>query len=170
LEYLALELKENQNEFPLRVLKVSHGHNIVLLNWVKQLCDVITLTVKHSLVFFPDLKGLSIRACPSVTPHGLLSALALAFLQHFDYFSKSPVGKSFVRGIAAQNPSLETISVRLYTTGGSDERTNPLDIDNRAWSSEEKTDFFRKHRRIRALHNLVLTISILSFHSLGYKL
>jgi len=115
---------------------------------------------------FPDLKVLSIRACPSVTPKGLLSVLALPLLQHFDYFSSSPVPKSFVHGIAGQNPSLESISVRsTFFSGDSSEdpgRPNPssLDMDNNsmvdfAWSIEDKKAFFKKYPRIKALNNLV---------------
>jgi len=96
---------------------------------------------------FPGLKLLSIRACPSVTPEGLLSILALPFLQHFDYFTRRPVPKSFVRGIAAQNPSLETISV--HTTGDSENSKTK-------WTTKEKKAFFKKHPRIKALHNLVM--------------
>jgi len=103
---------------------------------------------------------LSIRACPYVTPKGLLSVLALPFLQHFDYYTSSPVPKSFVWGIAAQNPSLETISVHT-ATGDSDNYSGPnkensVDIDNwTAWSAEEKKAFFAKHPRMKALVNLV---------------
>jgi len=94
---------------------------------------------------FPDLKVLSIRTCPSVTPEGLLSVLALPFLQHFDYYTRRPVPKSFVRGIAAQNPSLESISVNQGDS----------ETYNCTWSAEEKKDFFKEHPRIRALNNLV---------------
>jgi len=64
--------------------------------------------------------------------------LALSSLQHFDNFTMNPVPKSFVLGIAAKNPSLETISV--HTTGDSDEPVPnyPVDIDKWSWSSEEK--------------------------------
>jgi len=99
---------------------------------------------------FPELKVLSIRACPSVTPEGLLSVLALPFLQHFDYFTPSPVPNSFVWGIATQNPSLESISVHL-TTGDSEKVGLP------AWSTQEKKAFFKQHPRIKALVNLVST-------------
>jgi len=111
--------------------------------------------------FCPGLKMLSICSCPSVTPEGLLSALALPFLQHFEYYTRTPVPKSFVWGIAAQNPSLESISVH-FTTGDTDNPepndNNPVDIDNLAWSAEEKKAFFDKHPRIKALVNLVSII------------
>jgi len=107
------------------------------------------------MTLFPELKLLSIRACPLVTPEGLLSALALPFLQHFDYFTMNPVPKSFVWSIAAQNPSLETISVHITGDSNDPGPNNPVDIDNGPWSSEEKKDFFKKHPRIKALNNLV---------------
>jgi len=114
------------------------------------MCEVIVL--------FSELKVLSIRLCPLVTPEGLLSVLALPFLHHFDYYTRTPVPKSFVCGIAAQNPSLESISVHI-ATGDSDEPPKPssssTDIDHCAWSAEEKRDFFDKHPRIKAIHNLV---------------
>jgi len=90
---------------------------------------------------------LSIRGCPSVTPECLLSVVALPYLQHFDYYTAAPVPKSFIWGIAAQNPSLESISV--HTTG--DSETD----EEEAWSAEEKKDLFDKHPRIKALYNLV---------------
>jgi len=75
--------------------------------------------------FVPDLKLLSIRACPSVTPEGLLSVLALPFLHHLDYYTANPVPKSFVRQIAAQNPSLESISVHTSATPGDSDDESP---------------------------------------------
>jgi len=112
--------------------------------------------------FCPELKVLSIRACPSVTPECLLSVLALPFLRNLDYFTERPVPKSFVRGIAAQNPSLETISV--HTTGDTDDSPgpnidDPEEIDNGPWSAEEKKAFFKQHPRIKALHDLVSNAS-----------
>jgi len=118
----------------------------------------------YDSLLFAELKLLSIRACPSVTPEGLLSVLALPFLQHFDYYTAAPVPKWFVRGIAAQNPSLESISVHTSATppGDYDESPPPdpsslLDsmYMDAAWSAEEKKDFFKEHPRIKALHNLV---------------
>jgi len=117
----------------------------------------------YDSLLFPELKLLSIRACPLVTPEGLLSVLALPLLQQLDYYTASPVPKFFVRGIAAQNPSLETISV--HTTDDSNDPHNPsLDIDNCALSTEEKKAFFKKHPRITALNNLV-RITFASTHS-----
>jgi len=85
-----------------------------------------------------------------VTPEGLLSVLALPFLQHLDYFTTSPVPKSFVWGIAGQNPSLESISV--HTTN--DDGGEPDNWDW-PWSAEEKAAFFKEHPRIKTLDNLV---------------
>jgi len=104
-----------------------------------------------SLTLFPDLKELIIRACPLVTQEGLRSVLALPFLQHLDYCTSRPVSKSFVREIAAQNPSRETISVQIE--GDVDNRgPKPLDINHFAWTPEEKRDFLRKHPRIKELN------------------
>jgi len=89
-------------------------------------------------LMFSGLKVLSIRDCPSVTPEGLLSVLALPFLKHFDYYTRRRVPKSFVWGIAAQNPSLESINV-----------------SKTKWTTKEKKAFFDKHPRIKAIHNLV---------------
>jgi len=98
------------------------------------------------MILLPELKPLSIRACPSVTPQGLFSVLVLPFLQHFDFCTKRPVPKSLVWRIALQNPSLGT--VRILTTDKSDA------LPNLWWSNEEKKDLFKQHPRIKAL-NLV---------------
>jgi len=105
---------------------------------------------------------LSIRACPAVTPEGLLSVLAIPFLVHLDYYTGSPVvPKSFVWGIAAQNPSLETISVHT-ATGDSEKVGLPT------WSTQEKNAFFKEHPRIKALHNLVSMISFAMVMHVGH--
>jgi len=107
------------------------------------MCDYL-----FPMILLPELKLLSIRACPSVTPEGLFSVLVLPFLQHFEYYTRRPVPKSFVWRIASQNPSLETI--RILTTDKSDVPPNP-------WWSNEKKDLFKQHPRIKAL-NLVKTM------------
>jgi len=113
-----------------------------------------------SMTFFPDLKALSIHSCPSVTPEGILSVLSFPFLPHFEYYTRTPVFKSFVRGNAAQNPSLQDVSDQ--TTRDMDNNhpgptnNNLVDNDNWVyWSAEEKKSFFKKNPRIKALHNLV---------------
>jgi len=55
---------------------------------------------------------MSIRACPKITPDGLLSCVALPFLQRFEYWKKYwyAIPDDFMIKIASQNPSLEVIS------------------------------------------------------------
>jgi len=131
-----------KNEFPFNGLKVSFKD----VNFRVFLTYDMDARLALVYTLLSELKVLSIRACPSVTPEGLLSVLALPYLQHLDYYTASPVPKSFIWGIAAQNPSLETISVNQ-----GDSETDKEE----AWSAKEKKDFFDKHPRIKALVNLV---------------
>jgi len=53
-------------------------------------CDVVDVVI-DCVSLFLDLQVLSIRACPFVTPEGLLSSvLAVPFLQHLDYYTGTP--------------------------------------------------------------------------------
>jgi len=90
-------------------------------------------------------KTLSIRAC-RVTPEGLLSCLRLPFLRRLDYLTMRPVSKSFVVDIAAQNPSLEVMSVYI-------ESSDDDDPENVKYILKEMN-----HPRLRRLTNLVKKI------------
>jgi len=60
-----------------------------------------------------------------------------------DYLTKTPVSKTFVAELAAQNPSLEVISVHLASPDGDD--------------SEDVKGFLKEinHPRLRTITNLV---------------